>query len=160
MMQRVLSGFARNDRGATAVEFAIILPLLLLFVFGIIEWGLYMYNRQVITNAAREGARYGVLMRMAPREVDYADEDPAIKAKVLEFAGTYLVTFGPDVLIADNINVFRGEPPYDPYTPPAKPFAFGTKLTVAFDYEYNFLFLSTFGIGPLEITGASTMRME
>ena len=99
-------------------------------------------------------------MRATPRDVNDADEDPAIKAKVLEFAGTYLVTFGPDVLVADNIDVFRGEPPYDPYNPPVNPFEFGTKLTVMFDYQYNFLFLSNFGIGPLEITGASAMRME
>jgi Flp pilus assembly protein TadG len=47
----------RSDRGAAAVEFALVLPLLLLMIFGIVEFG-RAYNVQIsITNAAREGAR-------------------------------------------------------------------------------------------------------
>jgi len=47
----------RHDRGAAAVEFALILPLLVLLIFGIVEFG-RAYNVQIsITNAAREGAR-------------------------------------------------------------------------------------------------------
>ncbi len=161
-MQSLLSRFARNDKGATAVEFAIILPVLLLFVFGIIEWGLYMYNRQVITNAAREGARYGVLMRAAPRAVTDDEEDDAIKARVLEFADTFLVTFGDYGLDEEDIIISRDDIPEEDDTnyPPEDSFKFGTDLKVEFDYEYEFLFLSTFGIGPLTITGASTMKME
>ncbi len=45
------------DRGAVAVEFALILPLLLLIVFGIIDFG-RMWNMQIaLTQAAREGVR-------------------------------------------------------------------------------------------------------
>ncbi|RLB94544.1 MAG: hypothetical protein DRH76_09170, partial [Deltaproteobacteria bacterium] len=47
----------RNDHGGALVEFAIVMPLLLLIVGGIIEFGLLYYNKQVITNASREGAR-------------------------------------------------------------------------------------------------------
>jgi Flp pilus assembly protein TadG len=47
-----------SQRGASAVEFALILPLLLAIVFGIIEFGAVLYNQAVITNASREGARY------------------------------------------------------------------------------------------------------
>ena len=50
-----------SQRGASAVEFALILPLLIVLTFGIIEFGLLMYNQQVLTNAAREGARYGIV---------------------------------------------------------------------------------------------------
>lgn len=46
-----------RDRGAAAVEFALILPLLLLVLFAIIDFG-RMFNAQItITEAAREGAR-------------------------------------------------------------------------------------------------------
>ena len=46
-----------NDRGAVAVEFALVFPLLILVLFGVIEYGA-IYNAQlVITGAAREGAR-------------------------------------------------------------------------------------------------------
>ena len=45
-----------NQKGAALIEFAIVLPLLLLLVFGAIEFGLLFYNKQVITNASREGA--------------------------------------------------------------------------------------------------------
>ena len=50
--------FFKCQRGAAAVEFAIVLPLLLVFVFGIIEFGFLLYDKAVITNASREGARY------------------------------------------------------------------------------------------------------
>lgn len=50
-----------REKGASAVEFAIILPLLLTLVFGIMESG-WMFAQQVeIRNAAREGARLAVV---------------------------------------------------------------------------------------------------
>jgi Flp pilus assembly protein TadG len=42
------------------VETALVLPLILLFVFGIMEYGRYLLCLQVVTNAAREGCRYAV----------------------------------------------------------------------------------------------------
>lgn len=46
-----------SERGAAAVEFALLLPLLLLLVLGTIEYG-RAYNAQItLTNAAREGVR-------------------------------------------------------------------------------------------------------
>lgn len=52
---------ANGERGAAAVEFALVLPLLLMVVLGTIDWGWYFFVSQVVTNAAREGARVGSL---------------------------------------------------------------------------------------------------
>jgi len=49
-----------NQKGAVAVEFAMLAPLLLLIIGGIIDFGHAYYIKQVVTNASREGARYGV----------------------------------------------------------------------------------------------------
>ena len=48
-----------SERGAAAVEFALVLPLLLMLVLGGIDWGWYFFVREVAINAAREGARVG-----------------------------------------------------------------------------------------------------
>ncbi|GIH08926.1 hypothetical protein Rhe02_69930 [Rhizocola hellebori] len=47
----------RRDRGAAAVEMALLLPLLLMLIFGIIEFGLLLTAQIGVTEAAREGAR-------------------------------------------------------------------------------------------------------
>jgi Flp pilus assembly protein TadG len=57
MVRQVRRGSANSDRGAAAVEFALLLPLLLLIVFGIIDFGRAINAQITITQAAREGAR-------------------------------------------------------------------------------------------------------
>jgi Flp pilus assembly protein TadG len=52
-----------HERGAAAVEFAILLPLLLMLVLGTIEFG-RAYNAQItLTNAARDGVRYMAIVK-------------------------------------------------------------------------------------------------
>jgi Flp pilus assembly protein TadG len=51
----------RNERGAAVVEFAFVLPLLVLFVFGIVEFGQAYSARIELTAAVREGARAAAL---------------------------------------------------------------------------------------------------
>jgi Flp pilus assembly protein TadG len=50
-----------HDNGATAVEFAIILPLLLVLIFGLIDFGRMGFVQISVTAASREGARYSSL---------------------------------------------------------------------------------------------------
>ena len=56
----------RNQRGAALVEAAMVLPLLLLISAGIFEFGSAYQTWQVLTNAAREGARIATLPNGAP----------------------------------------------------------------------------------------------
>ena len=51
----------RRERGASLVEFALILPLLTLFLFGIVQFGLAYDRKQSINSAAREGARMAAI---------------------------------------------------------------------------------------------------
>jgi Flp pilus assembly protein TadG len=60
-MRRTRRTGKQSRKGAALLEFAVILPVYLLFVFGIIEYGRMVMVQQIITGAAREGARVGVL---------------------------------------------------------------------------------------------------
>jgi Flp pilus assembly protein TadG len=51
----------KAEHGAELVEFALTFPLLLLVVMGIVDFGLLFQQYEVLTNAAREGARVSVL---------------------------------------------------------------------------------------------------
>lgn len=51
----------RHQNGQAMVEFALIIPLLVLVLMGIFDLGLGIYSYNVVASAAREGARYGTL---------------------------------------------------------------------------------------------------
>ena len=71
-MSRLRSHIHRGQkrRGAAALEMAIVLGLLILLVFGIIEMGRAIMVNQVITNAAREGARRAVITGATNTQVE------------------------------------------------------------------------------------------
>ena len=69
----------KKRRGAAAVEFAIVAPVFLIMIFGLIEFGRLVMVQQVITNASREGARNGIL-------------DGATTSNVQSIVGNYLET--------------------------------------------------------------------
>lgn len=54
-------GLSNNRRGQSLVEFALILPLLLFLVMGIIQFGFILSGYVTVSNAAREGARVGII---------------------------------------------------------------------------------------------------
>ena len=66
----------RSEDGAQLVEFALVLPLLLFVVLGIAEFGFIFQRYEVVTNAAREGARIAVLPGTIRHQPD------AIRARV------------------------------------------------------------------------------
>jgi Flp pilus assembly protein TadG len=73
-----------GQRGAAAVEFALVLPILLTLTMGAIDWGYYFFVDQMVTNAAREGARAGSV-------VDPAKSWATAQAAAEGAANAYLV---------------------------------------------------------------------
>ena len=59
--------------GAVAVEFALVVPLLLILLAGVIEWGWFLSREVLLLEATREAALAGVLTRL--------EEDPAVAAQ-------------------------------------------------------------------------------
>ena len=64
-----MSGSYRKQRGAAAVEFAVVAPVFILLIFGMIEYGRMVMVQQMLTNASREGARRAVLEGATETEV-------------------------------------------------------------------------------------------
>jgi hypothetical protein len=145
-----------NEKGTTAVETAIISMLLLIFIFGIIEFGLLVFNKQVLTNASREGARAGVLVektRFNPVSPFYYVTVKNDKA--FEYCIQHLVTFGSGIPYMD-----PGEPDYfekmgPPLTPPGP--SSGDYLQVPLLYDYDFLF---FPFPTVQLRANTIMRFE
>lgn len=68
-LYRVSRLYRKKQRGASVVEFAVVAPLFFMLILGIIEFGRVMTVQQVITNAAREGARMAILDGSSASEV-------------------------------------------------------------------------------------------
>jgi Flp pilus assembly protein TadG len=138
------------QRGASAVEFAIILPLLVIFLFGIIEFSILFYDKAVITNASREGARTGILFR------DSRPDEQEIRDVVNNFCSGRLITFAagnPDPITTVTIGPCENH---------------NDQLSVNVTYQYEFLlipdFLAAFfsgGLpGSITIEAVTEMRCE
>ena len=65
-----LQRLVRSERGAELIEFALVLPVLLLVVLGIVDFGFLFQRMEVVTNAAREGARMAVLPGYSQADVE------------------------------------------------------------------------------------------
>ena len=65
----------KNRTGATAVEFAIVTPILFLFVLGLIEWGRFEMVRQVTSSAAFNAAREGTLLGSSVADAERVAND-------------------------------------------------------------------------------------
>jgi Flp pilus assembly protein TadG len=132
-----------GDAGASAVEFAIVLPILVLLIFGIIEFSVALYDKAMITNASREGARVGIVFRVP------SVTDGEITNVVNSYLGSSLITFGAPV--AANTVVTRTG--YNP----------GDELKVTVNYTYTFLIIPSFVAslaGGINMVAETVMRME
>jgi len=133
----------RGEAGASAVEFAIILPILVLLIFGIIEFSVALYDKAMITNASREGARAGIVYRVP------SVTDGEITNIVNSYLGSSLITFG--TAVAASTTVTRTG--YNP----------GDDLKVTVNYNYTFLIIPSFVTslsGGINMAAETVMRME
>lgn len=55
---RTLASLLRSDRGSAAAEMALVLPLMLVLLFGVMELGNYFLDEHVVVKAVRDGARF------------------------------------------------------------------------------------------------------
>jgi len=142
-----------NNKGAAAVEFALVIIPLLIIVFGIIEFGLLMYNQQVLTNAAREGVRRGIV-QATPR-IPISNGTDGIVDVVHNYADAHLITFSatPTTLNVDvKVNGSTGIC-----------IAFADNLSVRVTYPYTFLVVQNFmpGLGSsLTLSSEAVMKCE
>ena len=134
--------FARDQRGYAAVEFTLLLPVLLIIVFGIIEVGSAWYARQVLINASREGARMGVLYSMD----GVTDEDVEIHVENL------LVSAGFNKAVVVDSTGAGGDP--------------GDPVSVQVSADYDLPVLSALipgvggDLGQVTLNAATVMRHE
>jgi competence protein ComGC len=117
----------KNENGATMVEFAIVAFLFFTLVFGIIEFGLLLFNQQVITNAGREGARSGIVAR----PYEYKVNKESITQVVKYYAEDHIVSFSDKNFNVDASFKLGGDYCTE----------FQDILTVDVTYEYSFFFL-------------------
>ena len=82
------------QKGSVLVEFALILPVFLLLLFGVISFSVALYNKTVLTMATREGARAGV--KFVTGRTDAIILSSA-RAATLQACQNNLLSFGPDM---------------------------------------------------------------
>ena len=141
---------ANGERGAALLEVALTLPLLLLVCMGIFEFGRAFQTWQVLTNAAREGARIAVLPAMGSAEVESRVRN-FMEAGRLANSATATIT----VNSAARVVIGAGT-------------ASASEVTVA--YPFDFMVLnpiarlvvadSSLGGAPVTLTASSLMRNE
>lgn len=148
----------KDEKGVSAVEFALLLPVLVLIIFVIIEGGLVLYNQQVITNASREGARVGILYEQNTDGTRKIKTLADIKQVVDSYASKRLVSFSNAAILNTSLGA---NGPCTAFNTPAG----GLQVNVS--YGYYFLVLNSvmglFGdeAGPsITLRANTTMRCE
>jgi len=145
----------RSDAGSELIEFAFVVWLLLILVFGIIDFSLALYDKAIITNAAREGARAGIVfapVRPAGSPMQGRLTEAEVKTVVKDYCLNRLINFGGATFGDANITV---NPPL-----PANRSS-GTVFTVSVNYTYNHVAISSLlGLGGLPLSSTSVMRSE
>ena len=133
MRNRLRTARLRDERGASAVEFAFILPLLIVLVLGIAEFGHGFQVSGTLSAAAREGVRVMALQN-----------DPAAARAAVRTAAPSLVPAVTDAQIT--------------ITPAACPTTGPTTATVRLTVTYPMPFLTDFFGSGLNLSGTGVMR--
>jgi Flp pilus assembly protein TadG len=135
-----------KEKGAELVEMAVVLPLLLFLIAGIVDFAFLLQSFEVVTNAAREGARIAVLP-------GYVDTD--VQNRVAAYVASAGLSGTPTTTVATTtITPGGGGPSF-------------TAKQVSVSYDYGFLFIKPMAtlIGATftstkTFTARSVMRCE
>ena len=144
------------QRGTSIVEFALVAPLFFLLLFGIIEWSVILFDKAVITNASREGAREAILYRPGARAYGSSQltttEKGYIDAAVTAYATNSLLSLGgaSSITTAVTYTNVGGNAGFDQ----------GDTVEVIVSYPYSFLILPGFVAGMTDFTLAATTIMR
>ena len=84
---RLLDQAARSESGASAVEFAFTLPILVLMITGIIQFGLILFLQNNMANVARDASR-----RLAVGEITKVEAEAEIQNRLVNWGSTFTVT--------------------------------------------------------------------
>lgn len=130
-----------GEKGQALVEFALLVPILVLLVFSIVDFGMGFYSWIAITNGAREGARLGVVN--------------GTQAEIIDRVETAVDITNEGSNMTVTVTNAQGQP--------------GESVVVRVDYDYEFItplaglvqFMSGGSIGPtLPMATTATMRLE
>jgi hypothetical protein len=138
-----------GQKGVAAVEFAIILPFLVLLVFGTIEFGVMFYNKQVITNASREGARAGITITDDDEREDFIKDIVAFycNGEPDDDDDDRLINLNGDNQL-DRANILVSGPDGN------------NDLTVGVSFTNTFLLAQIIGFTDTTLSARTIMRME
>jgi Flp pilus assembly protein TadG len=95
----------RSERGQTMTEFAIVLPVLVLVVFAIIQFGIAFNNYVTLTDAVRAGARVAAVSRLDPNRVATATNKVMQAASNLNTSSINVTVSSPTWLHGDDVSV-------------------------------------------------------
>lgn len=126
---------ARSQKGSVIIEFALILPLFLILLFGMVTFSTALYNKTVLTMASREGARAGVVFVANQTEADIRNRASSVALQVCQ---DNLISFGPSM------------------TPSVTPVISGDTLTVTASGNYSGVFI----FSDMAISAETSMRIE
>lgn len=138
----------RSEGGVAAVEFALVLPLLLIVIIGTIDFGFMVYDKAMISNAAREGARAGIVLR-----------NPRLSKAEIETVATNYCRDNLITLIGNTTcratavvpNPIRSQAAAPPDSP-------NSRLEVTVEYEYQGPIVSLVSLIPGASLTLGTMR--
>lgn len=104
-INKEVKAMRKRESGQSAVEFALVLPILLLLVCGIIDFGWLFYNQLSVENACREGARVAcVNTALSKQNLDKTAED-----KVKENIASNLQSLDVDVTLTNTSDPASGD---------------------------------------------------
>lgn len=134
--------FRRDERGAAIIEFALVAPLLLALVWGIIETGRAFYTVNSLASAVRDGARYGAACDLGSPGGTLNITGTACEATIRNLVVTAFQPLGPPLqagnvsATVDGGNRIRVTANY-PYAPiaPVNGWTFTMSRTAVFRYE-------------------------